>query len=104
MNSCYIYIHGIPLYKIVTSQTAARLSATRGASSLVSARGRAKRDPSRAARQDRPNFAGINVQLAALSEAAAIDSRALKEKISKTQLLVEELVAVVHRYARELSP
>lgn len=49
-------------------------------------------------------LAGINVQLAALSEAAAIDSQALKRKISQTQQLVEESVEVVHRYARELRP
>jgi two-component system sensor histidine kinase DegS len=49
-------------------------------------------------------LAGINVQLAALKEAAAINSRSLRQRIAQTQRLVEQSVEVVHRYARELRP
>lgn len=49
-------------------------------------------------------LAGINVQLAALQEAAAINSRSLRQRIAQTQRLVEQSVEVVHRYARELRP
>ena len=49
-------------------------------------------------------LAGINVQLAALKEAAALNSRTLRHRISLTQRLVERSVQVVHRYARELRP
>ncbi|WP_404423024.1 sensor histidine kinase [Nibricoccus sp. IMCC34717] len=49
-------------------------------------------------------LAGINVQLAALKVAAAINSRSLRQGIARTQRLVEHSVEVVHRYARELRP
>lgn len=49
-------------------------------------------------------LAGINVQLATLKEAAAINSRSLRKRIAQTQRLVEQSVEVVHRYARELRP
>ncbi len=49
-------------------------------------------------------LAGINVQLAALKEAAAINDRSLRQRIAQTQRLVEQSVEAVHRYARELRP
>ncbi len=49
-------------------------------------------------------LAGINVQLATLRDTAAINSRGLRQRIAKTQRLVEHSVQVVHRYARELRP
>jgi len=49
-------------------------------------------------------LAGINVQLAALKEAAAINGRSLRRRIAQTQRLVEQSVEIVHRYARELRP
>lgn len=49
-------------------------------------------------------LAGINVQLATLTEAASIRPRELRKRIVKTQRMVEQSVRVVHRYARELRP
>jgi len=47
---------------------------------------------------------GINVRLAALKKEAAANSRGLAGKISRTQMLVEKSVDVVHRFALELRP
>lgn len=47
---------------------------------------------------------GINVQLAALGNAASIGTRNLKAKIALTQKLVEKSVNAVHQFARELRP
>ena len=47
---------------------------------------------------------GINVQLATLKTDAAIDTKGLTQKISRTQRLVERSVDIVHRFARELRP
>ncbi len=47
---------------------------------------------------------GINVELAALGKGARIGLKALKQKISRTQRLVENSVNAVHRFARELRP
>jgi signal transduction histidine kinase len=47
---------------------------------------------------------GINVQLSALGKGASVGLRALKEKIARTQRLVENSVNAVHRFARELRP
>jgi signal transduction histidine kinase len=49
-------------------------------------------------------LAGINVQLATLDEAAAINRRSLRQRIAQTERLVEQSVQVVHRYARKLRP
>ena len=49
-------------------------------------------------------LAGINVQLAALKESAAISGGSLRKRIAQTQRLVAQSVEVVHRYARELRP
>ncbi|MFT3780543.1 MAG: sensor histidine kinase [Nibricoccus sp.] len=49
-------------------------------------------------------LAGINVELASLNEAAALDTRSLRKRIAQTQRLVEQTVNVVHRYARDLRP
>jgi len=49
-------------------------------------------------------LAGINVKLASLNEASAINGRGLRKRIAQTQRLVEQSVRVVHRYARELRP
>ncbi|OAM88306.1 sensor histidine kinase [Termitidicoccus mucosus] len=49
-------------------------------------------------------LAGINVQLAALQESAAINSRSLRQRIAQTQRLVGQSIRIVHRYARELRP
>ena len=47
---------------------------------------------------------GINVELSALGRGASVGLRALKEKIARTQRLVEKSVNSVHRFARELRP
>jgi PAS domain S-box-containing protein len=47
---------------------------------------------------------GINVHLAALSEASASDPVGLQTQISHTHLLVENAVEIVHNFARELRP
>jgi PAS domain S-box-containing protein len=47
---------------------------------------------------------GINVHLAALSQAAASDPAGLQTQISRTHLLVENAVDMVHSFARELRP
>jgi signal transduction histidine kinase len=47
---------------------------------------------------------GINVELAALGKGASVGLRTLKEKIARTQRLVENSVNAVHRFARELRP
>ena len=47
---------------------------------------------------------GINVQLAALGQAASIGLGPLRAKIAHTQRLVEKSVSAVHRFARELRP
>jgi PAS domain S-box-containing protein len=47
---------------------------------------------------------GINVQLVTLTKESAGCSKALAEKIARTQQLVEESVAVVQRFARDLRP
>ena len=50
------------------------------------------------------NLTGINVQLAILKEASAINTRGLRQRIAQTQRLVQKSVLAVHRYARELRP
>ncbi len=47
---------------------------------------------------------GINVRLAALKGAAAINTKGLQSKISSTQRMVERSVDIVHRFARDLRP
>jgi len=47
---------------------------------------------------------GINVELSALGKGASISLLTLKEKIARTQRLVENSVNAVHRFARELRP
>ena len=47
---------------------------------------------------------GINMQLANLKAAAAMNSKGLQKKISSTQRLVEKSVEIVHRFARDLRP
>lgn len=47
---------------------------------------------------------GINVRLATLKMEATINTKGLSEKISRTQLLVEKSVDIVHQFARELRP
>lgn len=47
---------------------------------------------------------GINVQLSALSRGTSAGLAVLKEKIARTQRLVENSVNAVHRFARELRP
>ena len=47
---------------------------------------------------------GINVELSALSTGAAVGFHALKEKIARTQRLVENSVTTLHRFARDLRP
>lgn len=49
-------------------------------------------------------LAAVNVQLAALSETASIDTLSLQKKIAQTRQLVTQSVEVVHRFARELRP
>ena len=47
---------------------------------------------------------GINVHLEALTHEATVNPRGLKQKIKRTQQLVEKSVDSVHRFARELRP
>jgi len=47
---------------------------------------------------------GINVRLAALAKAAAINTKGLDRNIARTQRLVEKSVNIVHQFARELRP
>jgi signal transduction histidine kinase len=47
---------------------------------------------------------GINVELSALGKGASAGLNTLKEKIARTQRLVENSVNAVHRFARELRP
>ncbi len=47
---------------------------------------------------------GINVELSALGKGASVGLKVLKDKIARTQRLVENSVNAVHRFARELRP
>jgi PAS domain S-box-containing protein len=47
---------------------------------------------------------GISVHLETLAKEAAINPKGLKQKVARTQRLVEKSVEVVHRFARELRP
>ena len=47
---------------------------------------------------------GINVHLETLARAGAINPQEFKQKIVRTQRLVEKSVNIVHRFARELRP
>lgn len=47
---------------------------------------------------------GINVRLAELKGESIASAKNLQEKIHSTQLLVEQSVEIVHRFARELRP
>lgn len=47
---------------------------------------------------------GINVQLGALKKGAALNPGSLDRSIASTQLLVEQSVDIVHRFARDLRP
>jgi PAS domain S-box-containing protein len=49
-------------------------------------------------------LAGINVQLATLTEVASIKPQALRQRISRTKRLVSKSVEVVHRFASNLRP
>jgi signal transduction histidine kinase len=49
-------------------------------------------------------LSGINVHLATLKVEAAVNSKGLNKKISRTQQLVEKSVNIVHRFARDLRP
>ena len=46
----------------------------------------------------------INIQLESLAKEAALNPKGLKQKIARTQRLVEKSVDIVHRFARELRP
>ncbi len=47
---------------------------------------------------------GINVHLSALIDGAAADPTSIKQQISRTQVLVESGVDIVHQFARSLRP
>jgi PAS domain S-box-containing protein len=47
---------------------------------------------------------GINVHLAALTREVADNPRGFRQKIARTQRLMEKSVDIVHRFARELRP
>lgn len=49
-------------------------------------------------------LAGISVQLSALNATASLRPRELRSRISKTRRMVEQSIAVVHRFARDLRP
>jgi signal transduction histidine kinase len=46
----------------------------------------------------------INVRLATLRKEAALNTRGLERNIARTQVLVQQSVDIVHRFARELRP
>jgi two-component system sensor histidine kinase DegS len=50
------------------------------------------------------SLTGINITLATLAMEATVNTRGLKEKIARTQRLVEKSMKTVHRFARELRP
>jgi len=50
------------------------------------------------------SLVSINVHLAALTRGAAANPRGMRQKIARTQRLVQESVDIVHRFARELRP
>jgi signal transduction histidine kinase len=50
------------------------------------------------------SLVGINIHLAALTRETANNPKQLQDKIARTQLLVQQSVEVVHRFARELRP
>ncbi len=47
---------------------------------------------------------GINLRLANLKKAAALNTKGIERAIARTQQLVEHSVKIVHRFARELRP
>ncbi len=47
---------------------------------------------------------GINIRLAALNKAAAVNTKHLDRKIASARRLVEKSVEIVHQFARELRP
>lgn len=49
-------------------------------------------------------LSGINLHLATLKIEAAVNTKGLKKKITRTQRLVEKSVNIVHRFARDLRP
>jgi signal transduction histidine kinase len=49
-------------------------------------------------------LAGIGVHLAALKDAASVNTHVLRQKIGRTQRFVERSVKIVHRFARQLRP
>ena len=49
-------------------------------------------------------LSGINAHLATLKVEAAVNTKGLKKKITRTQRLVEKSVDIVHRFARDLRP
>ncbi|OGW78677.1 MAG: hypothetical protein A2Z83_04560 [Omnitrophica bacterium GWA2_52_8] len=49
-------------------------------------------------------LSGINAHLATLKVEAAVNTKGLKKKITRTQRLVEKSVNIVHRFARDLRP
>jgi signal transduction histidine kinase len=49
-------------------------------------------------------LAGVNVRLAALREIGALGHQSLEQSIHQTQLMIEESVDTVHRFARKLRP
>ena len=49
-------------------------------------------------------LSGINVHLGTLKVEAAVNTKGLKKKITRTQRLVEKSVNIVHRFARDLRP
>ncbi|MBD5779229.1 sensor histidine kinase [Pelagicoccus sp. NFK12] len=49
-------------------------------------------------------LAGINVRLSTLKKTSSIDQQSLEKRITKTQLLVEQSVKLIHSYARRLRP
>jgi PAS domain S-box-containing protein len=50
------------------------------------------------------SLVGINVHLAELTRGAAANPGGLRQKVARTQQLVQESVDIVHRFARELRP
>ena len=49
-------------------------------------------------------FSGINVHLEVLKVETAVNTNALKKKITRNQRLVEKSVSIVHEFARDLRP
>lgn len=72
---------------------------------LLSAQEEERREISRELHDEiAQTLTGINAHLAALKAENAANTKGLKQKITRTQRLVQKSMSIVHRFARELRP